>query len=74
MNIKKALYEEQKKLVLARLNILDPEREILLGIMLNNNKITVREIIEHIQKDDKFGKQAVQVQIKMLKILSSVAE
>lgn len=71
MNIEKALYEEQKRLALARLNTLDPEREILLGVMLTENKITVREIIEHIQKDDRFGKQAVQVQMKMLKILAS---
>ncbi|MDP1695040.1 MAG: hypothetical protein Q8L34_05880 [Candidatus Woesearchaeota archaeon] len=74
MNLKKALYEEQKRLALARLNTLDPEREILLGVMLSNNKITVRKIIEHIQKDDKFGKQAVQVQMKMLKILANNTE
>ena len=71
MNIEKKLYEEQKILALARLNTLDPEKTILLGVMLSNNTMTVGELIEHIQKDDKLGKQAVRVQMKMLRILAS---
>ncbi len=65
------IYEEQKKLVLARLNTLNPEAKIMLG---GNKEITVKEMIKSIQQGDDFGKKAVQVQIKMLKILSSVAE
>lgn len=65
------VYEEQKKLVLARLNTLNPEAKIMLG---GNKEITVREMIESIQQGDDFGRKAVQVQIKMLKILTNVAE
>jgi hypothetical protein len=59
--------EEQKKLVLARFSTLNPESKISLG---DGKEITVREIINHIEADDAFGKKAVQVQIKMLKILA----
>jgi len=65
------IYEEQKKLVLARLNTLNPESKIMLG---GSKEITVKDMIESIQQGDAFGRKAVQVQIKMLKILSSVAE
>jgi hypothetical protein len=59
--------EEQKKLVLARFRTLNPESKISLG---NGKEISVREIIQHIEEGDSFGKRAVQVQIKMLKILA----
>ena len=62
--------EEQKKLVLARFKTLKPESKIILG---GEGEISVRELINHIEKDDPFGKKIIQVQIKMLKVLSSGA-
>lgn len=60
--------DEKKKLVLARFKTLNPESKILLG---GNKEIDVKELIDHIEKGDDFGKKIIQVQMKMLKILSS---
>lgn len=60
--------EEQKKLVLERFKTLNPESKILLG---GSKEISVKELMEHIEKGDEFGKKVVQVQIKMLQVLSS---
>ena len=59
--------EQQKELVLARFKTLNPESKILLG---GHKEISVREIIDHIEKGDDFGQRAVQVQIQMLKMLT----
>jgi len=64
------LEEEQKKLVLERFKTLNPKAKIILG---GDEEITVRELIEHVQKGDEFGKKVVHVQMKMLKILASGA-
>lgn len=61
------LKEEQKKLVLARFKTLNPEAKISLG---DGKELTVKDIIEHIERGDEFGKKAIQVQMKMLKILA----
>lgn len=66
-----SLEQEQQELVLARFKTLNPESKIVLG---GEDEITVREIIKHIEEGDSFGKKIVQVQIKMLKILSAGAE
>jgi len=62
------LYEEQKKLVLARFKTLNPEGKISFG---NNEQLNVKEIINHLEKDDEFAKKIVQVEMKMLKILTT---
>lgn len=62
--------EEQKKLVLERFKTLDPESKILLG---GGEEISVCELIKHIEEGDEFGKRIVEVQIKMLQVLSGVA-
>lgn len=66
-----SLEQEQQELVLARFKTLNPESKIMLG---GEDEITVREIIKHIEDGDSFGKKIIQVQIKMLKILSTGAE
>jgi len=60
--------KEQKKLVLERFKTLNPNSKIMLG---GNKEVSVKEIINHIQKGDDFGKQIIQVQINMLKILAN---
>lgn len=62
------LYEERKKLVLARFKTLDTNSKILLG---GENRLSVKDLIDHIEKGDELGKKAVEVQIKMLQILAS---
>ncbi len=62
--------EERKKLVLARFKTLNPESKILLG---GDKEVSVKELIGHVEKGDDFGKKIVQVQIQMLKVLSSGA-
>ena len=62
------LEEEQRKLVLARFKTLNPDLKLMLG---DGKEVTVSDLIKHIEKGDDFGKKVVQVQMKMLKILSS---
>ncbi len=59
---------EQKRLVLERFKTLNPESKILLG---GDKEVTVKELMEHVEKGDDFGKRVVQVQMKMLQILAS---
>ena len=63
-----AIYEEQKKLVLARFKTLNPDAKIMLGA--GEEEVTVKELINHIEEGDDFGRKAVQVQIKMLQVLA----
>lgn len=69
-NNKLNLESEQKELILARFKTLNPDAKISLG---GDEEVTVRELIEHIEKNDEFGKRIVQVQINMLKVLGGVA-
>lgn len=66
---KQDLYEERKKLVLARFRTLNTDSKILLG---GEHKLSVKDLIEHIEKGDELGKKAIEAQIKMLQVLSSV--
>ena len=61
--------EEQKKLVLERFKTLNPESKILLG---GDEEVSVKELINHIEKGDDFGKRVVKVQIKMIQVLTGV--
>ena len=60
------VYEEQKKLVLARLKTINPESKIMLGTKRN---ISIKELINHVEMGDDFGKKIIQAQINMLKVL-----
>ena len=62
------LTEEQKKLVLIRFKSLNPNSKILLG---SNGQYTVKELMKEVEKGSDFGNKIVQVQIKMLQMLSS---
>lgn len=59
--------EEQKKLVLARLKTINPDAKIMLG---TKKKVSVRELISHVKKEDDFGKKVIYAQINMLKVLT----
>lgn len=63
------VYEEQKKLVLARFNAISPESKIMLG---GDKELTVKDLISHVERDDDFGRKIVQTQIRMLKVLTNV--
>lgn len=65
------LEEEQKKLVLARFNTLNPEAKLLLG---GEGEVTVRTLMEHVEKGDEFGKRIIMIQMKMLQVLASGAQ
>jgi len=62
------LEESQKELVLFRFRSLNPESKITLG---GEGEISVRKVIDHIEKGDDFGKKVIRVQMNMLKVLSS---
>ena len=61
------LREERKKLVLARLNTLNPELKIMLGTV---KSVSVKELISHVENNDEFGKKIIEAQIHMLKVLA----
>ena len=61
------IYEEQKKLVLARLNTINPEAKIMLG---TKNKVSVQELIDHVENGDDFGRKVVKAQMTMLRVLA----
>ncbi|MDP3728239.1 MAG: hypothetical protein Q8R18_02175 [bacterium] len=60
-------FEEQRELVLARFKTLNPEAKIMLGG--EETEVTVKKLIEHIEKGDDFGKNIIKAQMKMLQIL-----
>ncbi len=60
--------EEQRQLVLARFKTLSPDAKIMLG---GAREVSVKEIIDHVERGDEFGKKVVQVQISMLRHLAS---
>ena len=60
------IYQEQKKLVLARLKTINPETKIMLG---TKKDVSIKELINHVEKGDDFGKKIIQAQITMLKVL-----
>lgn len=62
--------EEHKKLVLARLKTLNPELKIMLG---TKNKVSVKELIDHVTEGDSFGKKIIKAQINMLQVLAGSA-
>ncbi len=70
MNKEINIDEERKKLVLARLRTLNPESKIMLGSTKN---VSVKELIEHVESGDDFGKKVIQAQMHMLKVLAGSA-
>ena len=66
--MKNKIYEEQKKLVLARLKTLKPDAKLMSG----GKAISVKDIINHVEKNDPFGKDIIKGQIKMLQVIASV--
>ena len=63
------LEEEKTMLVIERFKTLNPASKVLLG---DDEAITVKQLLKHLEDRDTFGKQIVQVQMNMLKILTSV--
>ena len=63
--------EEQKNLVLERFKTLNPDSKISLG---SGGEVTVKELMQHVEKGDEFGKNVVKVQMKMLRVLTSGAQ
>ena len=61
------LFEEQKKLVLARLKTINPASKIMLG---SNKKVSINKLIHHVETGDDFGKKIILAQMNMLKILA----
>lgn len=64
------IQEELKRLVLARLKTINPDAKIMLG---TEKRVSVKELISHVEKGDDFGKKVIYAQINMLKILTSSA-
>ena len=62
------IYEEQRKLVLTRFKTLNPDMKVLLG---GDKELSVKQIIQHVENNDDFGKKVVKIEIKMLRILGT---
>ena len=71
MTQENSLFNEQKKLVLARFKTLNPDGKIMLG---GDKEVTVKELIGHVELGDEFGRNVVKVQMKMLRVLAHGAE
>ena len=67
MTTKKIIFEEQKKLVLARLMTLNPASKIMLG---SKKRVSINELITHVKDGDDFGKKVIKAQINMLRVLT----
>ncbi len=61
------IQEEQKRLVLARLKTINPAAKIMLGM---KKRVSVKELINHVKKEDDFGKKIIHAQINMLRVLT----
>ena len=61
------IFEEHKNLVLIRLKTLNPESKIMLG---TKKKVSVKELINHVEQEDDFGKKVIKAQINMLRVLT----
>ena len=57
----------QKELVLERFKTLNPDSKLSIG---GDNEVTVKEVIEHVEKGDDFGKKVIKVQMNMIRVLS----
>jgi hypothetical protein len=62
------IYEEQKRIVLARLRTLSSGAKLMSG----GQSLSVKEMIEHVEKDDQVGRDIVKAQMKMFQVLTSV--
>ena len=67
--LKESAREDIKAVVLARLATLNKEAKILL--MGLPGPITVRELIDEVEKDSPLGRKVVEVQFSFLKMLAS---
>lgn len=58
--------EEIKKLVIARLEVLPPDKKISIGSF---GEFSRDEIIERVEKGDNIGKKMVQIELEFLRSL-----
>ena len=65
------LEEEQKNLVLERFKTLNPDSKISLG---GGEEVTVKEMLQHVENGDEFGKRVVKVQMNMIRVLTAGAQ
>ena len=62
----KRITDDLKELVIARLDILPPDKSISIGSV---GKFTKKELIEHVKKEDEIGQKVVEVELAFLKAL-----
>lgn len=65
---KKKLDPEIKKLILWRLDIVPTHFKLSIG---GEGTFTIRELKEHVEKEDKIGLQVVDMQLNFIKAVSS---
>lgn len=58
--------EELKKLVVARLEIVPPDKKISIG---SKGEFTRDELIEHVEKGDEIGEKITEIQLEYLRLL-----
>ena len=60
--------EDERNLVIARLQTLNPDSKILL---MGKEPITVKDMVNEIEKNSELGKKIVTVQLSYVKMLAS---
>lgn len=58
-----SISEDIKELVIARLDILSPNRKISIG---NYGEFTKEEIIQHVKKGDAVGNKMIEIEMEFL--------
>lgn len=64
--LEQKISEDLKKLVIARLDVLPPDKKVSIGSVGAFNK---NELIEHVEKEDDIGKKVIEVELTYLKAL-----
>jgi hypothetical protein len=62
----KKVEEQIKQLVVARLQTLPPDASVSIG---SEGSFTRDELINHVKKNDKFGKKITEVELEYLRML-----
>jgi len=64
--LEQEISEDLKELVIARLDVLPPDKKISIGSV---GKFDKNELIEHVKKEDEIGKKVIEVELTYLRAL-----
>lgn len=65
-NLKQKISDDLKELVIARLDVLPPDKKISIG---SNGEFTKEELIERVREGDEIGQKVAELELTFLKAL-----